>query len=270
MVMLDWLFNDMLTFFPENVGSTGKELDGMFAFIYYVSVLIFLLTYGLLITFIIKYRYNPNRRAYHFHGNNLVEFTWTILPTFLFVGIGLWSEDSWARTKYAARVPSPDVHVEVIGYQFGWQVRYPGADGLLGRKDRFQMTAANPFGIDSTDPAGKDDIILMNQLHVPINKNILVDLSSIDVLHSFFLPNLRIKQDAVPGMWIKVWFNGMKAGKYEIACAELCGFGHYGMRGELFMYSQEDFDKWLDEQYKSKQPVAAVTETATPKLVAAR
>jgi cytochrome c oxidase subunit 2 len=128
------------------------------------------------------------------------------------------------------------------------------------------MSKMNLFGIDSNDVNGKDDIIIENaQLHLPINKNIVVNLSTADVLHSFFLPNFRVKQDALPGKWIKVWFNGTKAGKYEIACAELCGSNHYAMRGEIFMYGQQDYDKWLDGKNKKmielqqKQKAAELT-----------
>ncbi|MFN4767506.1 MAG: hypothetical protein ACK5IF_05410, partial [Ignavibacteria bacterium] len=102
-----------------------------------------------------------------------------------------------------------------------------------------------------------------------INKNVLVNLSSNDVLHSFFLPNFRVKQDAVPGQWIKVWFNGTKAGRYEIACAELCGSGHYNMRGLLIMDSQQDYDAWLDQQYKLKKPETAPAADSTAALAVA-
>ena len=105
--------------------------------------------------------------------------------------------------------------------------------------------------------------------HLPINKNVLVNLSSNDVLHSFFLPNFRVKQDAVPGQWIKVWFNGTKAGTYEIACAELCGSGHYNMRGLLVMDSQEAYDAWLDEQYKIKKPELSAPASDTTAIAAA-
>ena len=124
---------------------------------------------------------------------------------------------------------------------------------------------------------GKDDLVIISpggarpvEVHLPINKNVLVNLSSNDVLHSFFLPNFRVKQDAVPGQWIKVWFNGTKAGRYEIACAELCGSGHYNMRGLLIMDSHQDYDVWLDQQYKLQKPVlsAPVSDSSAVAAVA--
>ncbi len=262
--MLEWLYKDMLTFFPEGVSTYSQQLDEMFAVIYWLSVAIFFLTYGLLIAFIIKYRFNPDRKAYHFHGSNALEFTWTLLPSIVFVLIGLWSEDMWTRTKSEWRVPHPDVKVEVMAYQFGWNIRYPGPDGIFGKKDRTQMAATNPFGIDKNDPAGYDDFVTINQLHFPINKNVVVDLSTMDVIHSFFLPHFRVKQDALPGQWIKVWFNGFKTGKYELACAELCGSGHYSMRGEVFMQSEEEYNKWLDEQYNAIKANLLANPPAAP------
>ncbi len=267
--MLEWLYKDMLTFFPEGVSTYSQQLDNMFAVIYWFSVIIFFLTYTLLFTFLIKYRFNPNRKAYHFHGSNALELTWTLLPSLVFIGIGLWSEDIWTATKSEWRVPKPDVQVEVMAYQFGWNVRYPGPDGVFGAKDRSQMEATNPFGIDKYDAAGYDDLVVMNQIHLPINNNVVVNLSTMDVLHSFFLPNFRVKQDAVPGQWIKVWFNGFKTGKYELACAELCGSGHYGMRGELFMQSQQDYNKWLDEQYSAIKANLAANPPVVPERKAA-
>jgi len=275
---MEWAYKDMLTFFPENVSTFGSELDQLFAMIYYASVAIFFITYGILIAFIIMYRHQEGRRAYHYHGNNLMEFTWTLLPTFLFAGIGLWSDDAWTKSKSAYRVPNPDVTIDVLGYQsgFGWQFRYPGPDGVFGKKERNQISSANPFGIDSNDVHGKDDLVIISpggarpvEAHLPINKNVLVNLSSNDVLHSFFLPNFRVKQDAVPGQWIKVWFNGTKAGRYEIACAELCGSGHYNMRGLLIMDSQQDYDVWLDQQYKLKKPETAPAADSTAALAVA-
>ena len=196
----EWAYKDMLTFFPENVSTFGGELDSLFAMIYYWSAAIFILTYAILIAFIIMYRHKEGNRAYYYHGNNLMEFTWTLLPTFLFAGIGLWSDSAWSQSKYASRVPNPDVEIDVLGYQsgFGWMFRYPGPDGKFGIKARNQISTANPFGIDSNDLHGKDDLVITSPggarpvaAHFPVNKNVLVNLSSNDVLHSFFLPNFR-------------------------------------------------------------------------------
>ena len=241
----------MLEYFPENVSSIGIEHDALFAIIYYLCVGIFFLVNITLVYFLIKYRRRRGRKAYYFHGNNLVEFTWTLLPTLLFAGLGFYSDDLWTRMKYQDAVPVADVEVEVLGQQYLWHYRYPGPDGVFGRSIPSLRSSDNVFAIDPEDPAGKDDLTMSNVFYLPINKTIVVHLSSVDVLHSFFLPNFRIKQDAVPGLKIDVWFDCFKAGDYELACAELCGSGHYSMRGELRMLSEEAYNEWLQGKYNA-------------------
>ena len=123
-------------------------------------------------------------------------------------------------------MPNIPPTVEVTARQFEWRLRYPGPDGEIGTID---------------------DIHHVNDLHIPVDEEILVDLKSMDVLHSFFLPELRVKQDAVPGMKIPVWFKALEPGEYDLVCAELCGWGHYKMKGRLTVQSREDYDAWLEE-----------------------
>jgi len=259
---------DMLAWFPENISTFGGELDALFAIIYYISVGIFFLTFGILGYFLVKYRYRPDRRGYNYHGNNIVELTWTILPTILFGAIGLYSDEIWERTKYSKRVPKPDVEILVMGKTFAWMFLYAGADGKFGRNAHNDRSARalisldNPFGIDSNDVNGDDDFFVENQFKVPVNANIVMRGSSVDVLHSFFLPNMRVKQDVVPGTWMNIWFNSFKPGHYEIACAELCGTGHGGMRGQYDVLSKSEFDKWSDS--KNAEMLAAQTPAPTP------
>ena len=265
---------DMLNWFPENISTFGHELDNLFAIIYWVSVAIFFITFGVLGYFLVKYRYRRDARGYNYHGNNIVEITWTILPTILFAGIGLYSDDIWERTKYSSRLPQADVSILVMGKQFGWQFLYPGADGKFGRNAytdrdncRKLMSSTNPFGIDSTDQASMDDFTSENQFKVPVNANLVFHGSSQDVLHSFFLPHARVKQDVVPGTWMNIWCNLFKTGKYELACAELCGGGHYSMRAEYEVLSKSAYDEWVDKKVaeaiaaRSPQPAAPVADT---------
>ncbi len=261
----------MLEYLPYGASTIAPGHDKLFALLYYLSVLIFTLVNVVFLYFVIRYRHKPGRKAYYYHGNNLLEFTWTLLPTILFAGLGLYSDDMWRQMKYASRLPNPDVEIDVVGQAFAWSARYPGADGILGRRhDKFR-TANNLFGIDPSDPNGKDDITMTGEFNLPVNKNVVVHLSAVDVLHSFFLPNFRVKQDAVPGSWISVWFNGTRAGKFELACAELCGSGHYNMRAVLNMQSEADFNKWMDEKNKAKLATleAEKTEPQPAQVVAA-
>ncbi|MCS6809156.1 MAG: cytochrome c oxidase subunit II [Bacteroidota bacterium] len=267
--MFDFSWN-MLTYFPPGVSTYSDALDDLFRLVYWISVAIFLLVQITLVVFIVKYRTRPGHKSIYHHGNNVVEFVWTLAPTLLFAGLGLYSDEMWKVVKYSSRLPLPDIEIDVVGQAFNWHARYPGADGILGKRHARYRTAQNLFGIDPTDPHGKDDIVLTGEFNLPVNKNVVVHLSSVDVLHSYFLPNFRIKQDAVPGSWIDVWFNGTKPGKYELACAELCGSGHYAMRGVLNLQSDKDFAEWMDAKIAAKKAVLAAeaastsSETAVP------
>jgi cytochrome c oxidase subunit 2 len=144
--------------------------------------------------------------------------------------------------------------VEVTGLQFAWYFRYPGPDGKLGRTkpELEDASVGNPVGIDPDDPASKDDIVT-GTMYLPVNREAEVVLRAEDVIHSFFIPAMRFKQDAVPGLMIHMHFTPTQIGDYEIACAELCGLGHYKMHGVLKVVSQADFDKWLASKEAEKQ-----------------
>lgn len=153
--------------------------------------------------------------------------------------------------KHVNALPNrPDtIEVRVVAEQFAWNIHYPGADGVFGKTDvRFLDKQSNPLGLDSSDPHAKDDITTINQLHLPIGRPALIRLSSKDVMHNFSIPVMRVKQDIIPGMSIPVWFTPTQTGQFEIACAQLCGLGHYRMKGFLTIHSREDFDRWLKDQ----------------------
>jgi cytochrome c oxidase subunit 2 len=151
---------------------------------------------------------------------------------------------------YTEEPPSDAVVIEVTAEQFTWNVRYPGADGEFGPTDPARISAENPLGIDLDDPRSADDIQELAVMYVPVNRPVRIRLRAKDVLHSFYLPFHRIKQDAVPGMTIDVWFIPTREGEFDLACAELCGFGHYQMRGFLNVVSEEEFDRWLAERQR--------------------
>jgi cytochrome c oxidase subunit 2 len=161
----------------------------------------------------------------------------------LAIGLPVWAE------YYQTETPADAVKIEVTAQQFLWNVRYPGPDGKLG-KTQFALIddATNPIGQDKTDPDGRDDILTQNEITVPVGRAVRITLRSKDVIHSFFLPHFRVKQDAVPGMSPEVMFFPTKTGNFELLCAELCGLAHYRMRGFFNVVSNEEFDKWLLEQ----------------------
>jgi len=149
---------------------------------------------------------------------------------------------------YLQEPPADAVVIEIMAEQFTWNVRYPGPDGEFGRTDPTLISTENGIGLDMEDPAASDDIRELALFTVPVDRAVRIKLRSKDVLHSFYLPNHRIKQDAVPGMTIDVWFTPTREGEFELACAELCGFGHYQMRGFMSVVSSEAYEAWLTER----------------------
>jgi cytochrome c oxidase subunit 2 len=210
---------------PEGVSSYSARVDGLFYLILWITGIIFVVVEALLLFFLFRYRFREGRRALYTHGNNRVEVVWTIVPAVICVVIALLSRRSWEEIKQ--RMPKDAMQVEITGEQFAWNIRYAGPDGKL-------------------DTA--DDIVTLNQLHFPVGRPVVATLRSKDVIHSFFLPEFRVKQDAVPGMSTRIWFDSMRVGQFEIACAELCGLGHYRMKGFVTVETPEEFQKWLAEQ----------------------
>jgi cytochrome c oxidase subunit 2 len=160
-----------------------------------------------------------------------------------FFSIPAWS----ARVDAFPSEPQSTV-VRIVAEQFAWNVHYPGRDGRFGRTDIALLTATNPLGLDRTDPAGRDDITTINRLNLPVGRPVIVYLSSKDMVHSFTLPQMRVKQDAVPGIAQPVWFTPTRTGEWEIACSQLCGLGHYRMRGFYTIQTPEDFATWLSAE----------------------
>ena len=218
---------------PESISTFGGKIDRLFYGILVLTSIVFFGVQGTLIAFLIQYRARPGVKAYYTHGSHRAEIIWTIIPAVILVILAFMGQGVWAEVKM--RMPSKEkaVDIRIQAEQFAWNIQYPGPDGKF-------------------DTA--DDIRNINQLHIPVGKPVRVMLTSIDqpdkpaVIHSFFLPEFRLKQDAVPGMGIDLWFEAKRTGKYEIACAEFCGIGHYRMRGFLTIHSPEGFNAWLSEQ----------------------
>jgi cytochrome c oxidase subunit 2 len=182
--------------------------------------------------------------ASYWHDHAGLEWSWTgvtalILFLFLFGALRLWGQ------IVTTPPPADALLVEVTAQQFAWNVRYPGPDGVLGKTNALQASQENPIGVDRSDPAAADDLMLLNQLYLPQDRAVRVQLRSMDVLHSFFLPEFRVKQDAVPGMTVQTWFIPTQSGQFEIACAEHCGLGHYRMRGQVYVVPAAEFDQAL-------------------------
>jgi cytochrome c oxidase subunit 2 len=168
-----------------------------------------------------------------------------------FLGLPIWS-----HIKEEFPKPEESNLVEMSAQQFSWGFHYAGPDGKFGRKDSKFVDISNPLALNPEDPAGKDDIVFFNELRVPVNKPTILYMTSKDVIHSFFVPEFRVKQDVVPGMRTPLWFTPTREGAYEIGCAQLCGVGHYVMRGDVLVQRPEDFEKWLSDRAGEKQATA--------------
>jgi cytochrome c oxidase subunit 2 len=222
--------------FPRDVSAHGHVIDGLFMMILWLTGAVFVATEATLAWFLWRYNGKSNRDAVKFtHGSHALEVVWTIVPAATLLFIAIYQMNAWADAKI--RQPkNPGVELEVRARQFEWRFRYPGADGKLYTPD---------------------DVHFDSELHVPVDEEVLIHLKSEDVLHSFFLPNMRVKQDAVPGMVIPVWFKPKYTGNWDLVCAELCGWGHYKMKGRIVVQTREEFDAWLKETAKKQQATQA-------------
>lgn len=234
---------------PELASRHGAGIDMMINFLLVATGLMFVVGHIVLGFFIWKgaQRSAVSLRLASAKQEKWVAITLGLLMTFIaeggiiIIGLPVFGE-------YYGEIPEDAVELEVIGQQFAWNVRYPGPDGTYGRTDVALIDEVrNPIGLDRNDPAAADDITELNQITVPVDRPIKVTLKARDVIHSFFLPHFRVKQDAVPGMTITIWFTPTREGRFEIPCAELCGLGHYRMKGFLNVVSDADFQAFLDD-----------------------
>jgi len=232
--------------FPVLASQHGAAIDDQIVRTFVLTGIIFFFAQMGLGWAILRYRSRGQRSNYS-HGNNTLELLWTVATAILFIGVNLLGTRMWAE-RYLRPAPPGSLQIDVVGQQFVWNFRYPGPDGKFGRTDvKFvDDSAGNPIGVDPSDPAGKDDITSPT-MAVPVNRPVELILRTKDVTHSFFVRELRLKQDTVPGMVIRQNFIATRPGQYEIACAELCGLGHYKMRSFFDVLSEQDYEKWLKE-----------------------
>jgi cytochrome c oxidase subunit 2 len=259
-----WLITFASTYFfiaktwwlPTGASAAAAAIDHQFAFTFVIMGVVFLAAQLSLGLIVYLYRdQGDSRKAVYSHGNTTLEIVWTTLTAILFIGLNLMGSPTWASERFRPAVPDA-TRVEVTGMQFAWYFRYPGADGKFGAtKPELEDASAGgegALGLDPSDPASKDDVV-SGVMVVPVGREVEVILRAHDVIHSFFVPNMRFKQDAVPGLAIHMHFTPIQTGSYEIACAELCGLGHYKMHGLVKVVSQDEFDKWLAAREAEKQ-----------------
>jgi len=236
---------------PINASAHGPGLDHLNALVHWLMAILFV-GWGLYFVYVLfRFRAGKNPKADYrgvkSHISSYAEAAIVIAEVILLIGFAIPAWANWVKPP----VSDDTLTVRVIGEQFAWNVHYPGPDGKFGRTDIYAIDASNPLGLDRTDPLAVDDVTTINQLHLPVDRDVTVMLSTKDVIHSFALPVMRVKQDAIPGMVIPVYFRPiMTSGddRWEIACAQLCGLGHYRMRGFLTVHTEEGYNAWMDEQ----------------------
>ena len=251
---------------PANAVTHGAAIDGLIGWIHVFMFILFIGWGGFFIYCLVRFRKARNPVA---------DYTGVTSPASKYAEIGVAVVEAiiligFSIPLWAARVDdippeSEAIVVQVTGEQFAWNVHYAGPDGKFGRTDvKLLDLQTNPLGLDRDDPAGTDDITTLNQLYVPVNRPVIVKLRSKDVIHSFGVPELRVKQDAIPGLTIPIWFvptvttaemrsrTGKAEFQYEIACAQLCGIGHARMRGFVTVQTAEEFQTWFDATSKEQ------------------
>ncbi len=210
-----------------SVSTFGPDIDRLYYIILVITGIIFFLTQFLLIYFLVKYRRREGRKAEYIHGSTRAEILWTAVPFVIVLVLALMSRPVWDEVKDPGLFPEDAYEVTVVARQFEWETHYAGSNGEFDAEDSFTV---------------------LNRLHVPVNQPVIIHLESEDVIHSFFVPRFRLKQDALPGRSIPMWFEVTETGEYELGCAELCGIGHYRMDGLVIVHTQEEFENWKAER----------------------
>lgn len=229
--------------FPK-LATNFSDIDNQFYITLVITGIAFLLSHLILGYFIFKYK-DKNSLAKYSQGNSKLEIAYAAGVGVIFISLAIMSQKIWSKIYFVT--PKNFLSIEANAEQFRWIFRHPGKDNKFGEVDLSLIKKEeNPLGLNPKDPSSGDDIVKISELVIPVDEPIKLILHSHDVMHSFFLPNLRIKQDAIPSMQTSIQFQANKIGEYEIACAELCGKDHYRMKATLKVLSKEDFNNWLN------------------------
>ena len=244
--MKQW-FGEKILGLPPLASTNGRGVDDLIIYVHWLMIALFI---GWIIYFFYalhRFRRSRNPKADYVgvqnHASNYLELAVAAVEAVLLIFV---AAPLWAKAVNQFPPASESTVIQVVAQQFSWNVRYPGPDGKFPKEEQRLVTMDNVFGADPADPDGKDDIQLINEIHVPVNKPVIIYLGSKDVVHSLKIIAVRVCQDAIPGLRVPVWFTPTQIGKYQINCAQLCGNGHSAMSGGyLIVESQEDYDKWL-------------------------
>ena len=255
--MKDWFAHNVLGL-PELASSNGRAVDDLMVYLHWLMLALFI---GWIIYFgYVLWRFSGARQQKaSYEGSkskvpSYVELAIVAIEAVLLIGVAI---PVWAKNVDKFPKPEDSTVIQIVAQQFAWNARYPGVDGKFGRQEMKLVAENNVFGVDSADPAGKDDVQVFNEIHVPVNKPVLVYLSSKDVIHSIKLVAMRVTQDAIPGLRIPFTFTPTKVGRFQIECAQLRGNGHAAMAGGfIVVQSQDDYEAWLKSKSGSATPAS--------------
>ena len=247
--MKDFLDISGLLGLPDRASAHAGDIDFMMALVHWLMLFLFV-GWGIYFIYVL-FRFRQSKQPVaSYEGavgkySKIQEAGVVLVETTLLVAFAF---PLWGMLKNDFPSAEESFNVHVIAEQFAWNIHYPGPDGEFGRRDvNLIDLVSNPVGLDASDPAASDDIVTVNELHLPVDRSVTINLTTKDVIHSFGVPQLRIKQDIIPGLNIPIWFTPNVSGEYEIACAQLCGISHYRMRGFVTVEPQAEVDAWLQQ-----------------------
>jgi cytochrome c oxidase subunit 2 len=239
---------------PVQASAHAGEIDQMIILIHYLMFILFI-GWGIYFVWVlIRFRAAANPKANYTgvtsHTSSYLEIAIAAIEAVLLIGFAI---PAWANRVNEFPPEDESTVVRMIARQFEWHAHYAGADGRFGRRDIIHITPTNVVGLDRGDPAAADDVVSINRMNLPVDKPAIIYLSTQDVIHSLGIAEMRVKQDAIPGMEIPMWFVPTRSGDYQVNCSQLCGLGHYRMKAEVTIQSQAEFDAWLAEELALSQ-----------------
>jgi cytochrome c oxidase subunit II len=250
---------------PPNASSHGLQIDHILEFCHWFMGALFVGWSAFFIFVLIRFRKRRQPHANYLGVTSPIsthlEFSVVLIEAVLLLGFAI---PLWGKRVNQFPPGKEALVVHVVAQQFSFNYHLPGGDAQFGRRDVNFVSNSNPLGLDPNDPAGKDDIVTTGELHVPVNRPVIAELSSKDVIHDFFITDMRIAGDAIPGSLIPIWFTPVKTGTYEVICAQLCGLGHYGMKGTLVVDTPQDYQAWLKERAELAASAQAAPSSSSP------
>ena len=262
------LINELIGL-PPNASEHGYQIDHIIEFSHWFMGALFVGWSVFFVYVLLRFRKGKHPVADH-EGvksgiSTHLEFAVVLIEAVLLIGFAV---PLWAKRVNQFPDDKDAIVVHAIGQQFSWNFHLPGPDGQFGRRDVALLSNSNQIGLDYNDPAAKDDIVTQTELHVPVDRPVIIELSSKDVIHNFCLPHMRMAQDAIPGQIIPMWFKPIKKGSYEVVCGQLCGLGHYSMKGMLVVDDPAEYQAWLKERVELSASPTAPAPTDAAKTAA--